>query len=75
MVKKNIVNEIKELNIDKEKYVNYINNNYSENNYNFGSRNIMNNYNGHYNDINLKKEDLTPGEITQLDFLFNKYIK
>ena len=75
MVKKNIVNEIKELNIDKEEYVNHINNNYSENDYNFGSRNIMNNYNRYYNDINLKKEDLTPGEITQLDFLFNKYIK
>jgi hypothetical protein len=77
LLKKNIVNEIKELNMDNEEYVNYINNNYSENDYyNYGNRNnIMNNYNRYFNDANLKKEDLTPGEITQLDFLFNKYIK
>ena len=76
LLKKNIVNEIKELNMDKEEYVNYINNNYIENDYyNYGNRNnMMNNYNRYFNDANLKKEDLTPGEITQLDFLFNKYI-
>ena len=76
LLKKNIVNEIKELNMDKEEYVNYINNNYIENDYyNYGNRNnMMNNYNRYLNDANLKKEDLTPGEITQLDFLFNKYI-
>ena len=79
LIKNNIVNEIKELNIDKEGYVNYINNNYNENDfYNNGIRNnnnTMNNFAGFNNDANLKKEDLTPGEITQLDFLFNKYIK
>ena len=77
LIKNNIVNEIKELNIDKEGYVNYINNNYSETDfYNNGIKNnLINNFGGFNNDANLKKEDLTPGEITQLDFLFNKYIK
>ena len=80
LTKKNIVNQIKEINIDKEEYVNFINNNYNEADlYGYGNRNnMMNNYNSYnkyYNDVNLKKEDLTPGEITQLDFLFNKYIK
>ena len=77
IIKKNIVSDIKELNMDKEDYVNYINNNYSENDFNnYGNvGNIMNNYPGYINDVNLKKEDLSPGEITQLDFLFNKYIK
>ena len=76
MTKKNIINGIKELNFDKEEYTNFINNNYSEIDiYNQGNiNNIMNNYNRYFNDVNLKKEDLTPGEITQLDCLFNKYI-
>ena len=77
IIKNNIVNEIKELNIDKEGYVNYINNNYNESDfYNNGMRNnnTMNDFGEFNNDANLKKEDLTPGEITQLDFLFNKYI-
>ena len=68
-IKKNIVNEIKELNIDKEDYINFINNNYRETDlYNQG------NNNRYLNDANLKKEDLTSGEITQLDILFSKYI-
>ena len=76
MIKKNIVNEIKDLNMNKEDYTNFINNNYNELNcYNCGStNNLSNNYNKIFNEINLKKEDLTPGEITQLDFLFNNYI-
>ena len=64
LIKTNIVNQIKELN-NKEEYVNYMNKNYSEKD-NFG----IINYNA-----NLKKEDLTPGKITQLDLLFNKYNK
>ena len=83
LTKKNIVNQIKEINNDKKEYLNFINNNYNEADlYGYGNRNNMNNmmnnynnYNKYYNDFNLKKEDLTPGEITQLDFLFNKYIK
>lgn len=76
IIKKNIVNDIKELNFDKEEYVNFINSNYSESGFsNYNRNNIMYNYNGYINDMNLKKEDLTPGEITQLDFMFNKYIK
>ena len=79
IIKKNIVNEIKDLNIDKEDYTNFINSNYNETDlYNYGNRynpNMIYNYNRYYNDVNLKKEDLTPGEITQLDILFNKYIK
>jgi len=76
IIKKNIVNDIKELNFDKEEYVNFINSNYSESGFsNYNRNNIMYNYNVYINDMNLKKEDLTPGEITQLDFMFNKYIK
>lgn len=76
IIKKNIVNDIKELNFDKEEYVNFINSNYSESGFsNYNRNNIMYNYNGYINDMNLKKEDLIPGEITQLDFMFNKYIK
>ena len=76
IIKKNIVNEIKELNIDKEEYVNFINNNYNESDFsNYNRNNMMYNYNRYINDMNLKKEDLTPGEITQLDVMFNKYIK
>ena len=75
IIKKNIVNDIKELNFDKEEYVNFINSNYSESGFSNYNRNIMYNYNVYINDMNLKKEDLTPGEITQLDFMFNKYIK
>ena len=76
IIKKNIVNEIKELNIDKEEYVNFINNNYNESDFsNYNRNNMMYNYNRYINDMNLKKEDLTPGEITQLDLMFNKYIK
>ena len=74
--KKNIIGDIKGLNIDKENYVNYINNNYNENDFNnYGNGgNIINNYSGYINDIILKKEDLSPDGITQLDLLFNKYI-
>ena len=75
IIKKNIVNDIKELNFDKEEYVNFINSTYSESGFSNYNRNIMYNYNVYINDMNLKKEDLTPGEITQLDFMFNKYIK
>ena len=76
IIKKNIINEIKELNMDKEEYVNFINNNYNDSDFsNYNRNNIMYNYNGYINDMNLKKEDLTPGEITQLDLMFNKYIK
>ena len=75
IIKKNIVNDIKELNFDKEEYVNFINSTYSESGFSNYNRNIMYNYNVYINDMNLKKEDLIPGEITQLDFMFNKYIK
>lgn len=73
LTKKNIVNEIKELNFDKDEYVNFINSNYNENDFYNYKNNMING--GYSNDANLKKEDLTPGEISQLDFLFNKYIK
>ena len=76
IMKKNIINDIKELNMDKEEYVNFINNNYNDSDFsNYNKNNIMYNYNRYINDMNLKKEDLTPGEITQLDLIFNKYIK
>ena len=73
LLKKNIINDIKDINMDKDDYVNFINNNYYENNLN---RNEMMNYNKYLVGNNfLKKEDLKQGEITQLDILFNKYIK
>ena len=56
IIKKNIVNDIKELNFDKEEYVNFINSNYSESGFsNYNRNNIMYNYNGYINDMNLKK--------------------
>ena len=77
IIKKNIINQIKEINMDKDDYVNFINNNYCENDLNLNiNKNDMMNYNKLLvgNTI-LKKEDLKQGEITQLDILFNKYIK
>ena len=75
LIKKNIINEIKDINMDKDDYVNFINNNYYENDLNI-NRNEMINYNKYLVGNNfLKKEDLKQGEITQLDILFNKYIK
>ena len=77
IIKKNIINQIKDINIDKDDYINFINNNYCENDLNLNiNKNDMMNYNKLLvgNTI-LKKEDLKQGEITQLDILFNKYIK
>ena len=77
IIKKNIINQIKGINMDKDDYVNFINNNYCENDLNLNiNKNDMMNYNKLLvgNTI-LKKEDLKQGEITQLDILFNKYIK
>ena len=77
IIKKNIINQIKDINMDKDDYVNFINNNYCENDLNLNiNKNDMMNYNKLLvgNTI-LKKEDLKQGEITQLDILFNKYIK
>ena len=77
IIKKNIINQIKDINMDKDDYVNFINNNYCENDMNLNiNKNDMMNYNKLLvgNTI-LKKEDLKQGEITQLDILFNKYIK
>ena len=76
-IKKNIINQIKDINMDKDDYINFINNNYCENDLNLNiNKNDMMNYNKLLvgNTI-LKKEDLKQGEITQLDILFNKYIK
>ena len=77
IIKKNIINQIKDINMDKDDYANFINNNYCENDLNLNiNKNDMMNYNKLLvgNTI-LKKEDLKQGEITQLDILFNKYIK
>ena len=77
LIKKNIINDIKEINLDKDDYVNFINNNYCNNelNMNDNINNAMNSNELYIGNNYLKKEDLNKGEITQLDFLFNKYIK
>ena len=76
LIKKNIINDIKEINMDKDDYVNFINNNYCNNelNMNDNINNAMNSNELYIGNNYLKKEDLNKGEITQLDFLFNKYI-
>jgi hypothetical protein len=63
--------------MDKDDYVNFINNNYCNNelNMNDNINNAMNSNELYIGNNYLKKEDLNKGEITQLDFLFNKYIK
>ena len=68
-LKKNIVNDIKDIdiNIDKDDYINFVNNNYNGN-YSSNNCNYIDN-----NNI-LKKDDLKQEEITQLDFLFNQFI-
>ena len=74
LIKKDIINDIKEINMDKDDYINFINNNYCENN--ISNENNSFNNNKIFIPINhLKKEDLNKDEITQLDILFNKYIK
>ena len=78
ILKTNIINEIKDINMDKDDYINFINNNLDDNNLNkFNKINYeMNNDNKYMvGNSHLRKEDLKPGAITQLDFLFNKYIK
>ena len=77
IIKKNIINQIKDINMDKDDYINFINNNYCENDLNLNiNKNDMMNYNKLLvGNAILKKEDLKQGEITQLDILFNKYIK
>ena len=75
IIKKSIINEIKDINMDQDDYINFINTNYFDNDLNKNSGNLMN-YNKYFiGNTNLKKEDLKPGEITQLDIIFNKYIK
>jgi len=75
IIKKSIINEIKDMNMDQDDYINFINTNYFENDLNKNSGGLMN-YNKYFiGNTNLKKEDLKPGEITQLDIIFNKYIK
>ena len=74
IIKKSIINEIKDINMDQDDYINFINTNYFDNDLNKNSGNLMN-YNKYFiGNTNLKKEDLKPGEITQLDIIFNKYI-
>ena len=75
VIKTNIINEIKDINMDKDDYINFINNNYFGDEFN--KNNDMMNYitNNFETNTYLKKEDLKKGEITQLDILFNKYIK
>ena len=74
VIKTNIINEIKDINMDKDDYINFINNNYFGDEFN--KNNDMMNYitNNFETNTYLKKEDLKQGEITQLDILFNKYI-
>ena len=74
VIKTNIINEIKDINMDKDDYINFINNNYFGDEFN--KNNDMMNYitNNFETNTYLKKEDLKKGEITQLDILFNKYI-
>lgn len=67
-IKKNIICDIKDLNMDQDDYVNFINNNYKEQDL-FMEKNII-----EQGKEFLKKEDLAKDEITQLDFLFNKII-
>ena len=75
LIKKSIINEIKDINMDQDDYINFINSNYCDNDLNKNSGDLMN-YNKYFiGNTNLKKEDLKPGEITQLDIIFNKYIK
>lgn len=77
IIKKNIINQIKDINMDKDDYINFINNNYCENdlNLNINKNDMMNHNKLLVGNTILKKEDLKQGEITQLDILFNKYIK
>ena len=75
IIKKNIINEIKDLNMDKDDYINFINNNYYDNDFNKYSGDMMNYNKDFVGNSFLKKEDLKQGEITQLDIMFNKYIK
>jgi hypothetical protein len=75
IIKKSIINEIKDINMDQDDYINFINSNYCDNDLNKNSGDLMN-YNKYFiGNTNLKKEDLKPGEITQFDIIFNKYIK
>ena len=74
ITKKNIINEIKDLDMDKDDYINFINSRYIENDMN---KNLEIDYNNKFFVGNnyLTKDDLKKDEITQLDILFNKYIK
>ena len=74
IIKRNIINEIKDINMDKDDYINFINSNSFGNE--FQKNGDMMNYNNFFaGNTPLKKEDLKQGEITQLDFLFNIYNK
>ena len=74
IIKRNIINEIKDINMDKDDYINFINSNSFGNE--FQKNGDMMNYNNYFaGNTPLKKEDLKQGEITQLDFLFNMYNK
>lgn len=76
LLKKNIVNDIKNLNLDKDDYIDFINSNFNDidlyivkkNNY------LLKNSSDYNGKIKLKKEDIENKGITQLDFLFNKLI-
>ena len=75
IIKKNIINDIKDMNMDKDDYINFINNNYCDNIFNKNYEDMINDDKYFSGNPQLKKEDLKPGEITQLDILFSKYIK
>ena len=75
IIKKNIINDIKDMNMDKDDYINFINNNYCDNIFNKNYEDMINDDRYFSGNPQLKKEDLKPGEITQLDILFSKYIK
>jgi hypothetical protein len=75
IIKKNIINDIKDINMDKDDYINFINSNYCDNIFHKNDEDIMNNNKYLPGITQLKKEDLKKGEITQLDILFSKYIK
>lgn len=75
-LKKNIINDIKSLDFNKEEYLKYINENLINKN--------VNNQQDYYNEKNsyfdlenipqLTKEDLEPNNISNFDFLFNKLL-
>ena len=73
-LKMNIIKDIKNLDFEKDEYINYLNENLlnkNKNNDNYNGKNIDYDIeNIHY----LVKEDLDSNNITNFDFLFNKLL-